>query len=452
MDDPISEDSLVEAAATQLSADGCWWWDGQAWVPAVSPDGLWRWDGAAWHPAAALDASSPASLVADLERLLEVRFVEAGQVLAMRAHEWRARDPELSELVQRAAPLAARLAALDGQLAGLDAPGGMLNFRHLLGGGEREQLDAEARAVEAELRPLAAAIGRAAPQPSLKEADEIAVAAHRLEAQLAELTEAVAGEHRVAEEQEAAVDAARRRLEEARARRDLALAGLEETARAREAEHARAVADLGQALRRVRIPGPGAELARFEGVVLREDRVDTPDGRGPLEGASARVAPAAELWQSARAVVDRLGLLEAAHASRFQDALVAGGNALYLLVETEQATSLVPVPEGREAEARRFASELKRAAGRAPERRATWQAEVGAAEGALEAAIADVAAVEAARAALEAAAADAGLNRPVEEAEAELARISTPTPEREAARERVDAIAARILEPPPPLG
>jgi hypothetical protein len=27
-----------------------WWWDGQAWQPAVSPDGRMRWDGLQWRP------------------------------------------------------------------------------------------------------------------------------------------------------------------------------------------------------------------------------------------------------------------------------------------------------------------------------------------------------------------------------------------------------------------
>jgi hypothetical protein len=33
-----------------FSDDGMWWWDGQAWQPAVSPDGRMRWDGRQWVP------------------------------------------------------------------------------------------------------------------------------------------------------------------------------------------------------------------------------------------------------------------------------------------------------------------------------------------------------------------------------------------------------------------
>lgn len=36
--------------AVTLSPDGRWWWNGQAWQPAVSADGRFRWDGTAWRP------------------------------------------------------------------------------------------------------------------------------------------------------------------------------------------------------------------------------------------------------------------------------------------------------------------------------------------------------------------------------------------------------------------
>ena len=32
----------------KFSDDGRWWWDGQAWKPAVSEDGFWRWNGKDW--------------------------------------------------------------------------------------------------------------------------------------------------------------------------------------------------------------------------------------------------------------------------------------------------------------------------------------------------------------------------------------------------------------------
>ena len=441
----------AEEARTQLSADGSWWWDGERWVPALSPDGLWRWDGAAWRLASDLDTSDPWALVDGLDRLVDAGFAEGGHILSLRAHEWRARDPELAELVQRAAPLAVRLAALDGQLAGLDGAGGILALRHLLGGGEREQLEAEARRIEAELRPLAALIGRMAPQPTLKEADEVIGSARRLSQRVVELSTAVAEERRLEAEQEDQVTEARGRLERAREEREGRLRELEERVREREQEHARAVDGLTQALRQVRVPPAGEPQASFAGAVLRENRVDTPDGRGPLEGATAAVATASELWDSERETVDALGLVEAAHAARLHDALVGGSDELFLLVRTSHACSLLPVAAGQEEEAREFAAALGRAARGARRRRADWEAKVAAAEAALQAALADRVAVDEVRSAFEAAAGDPELNRTVEAAEAELDRAQARRPEQEAARARMEEIAERLLEPPPAL-
>ncbi len=442
-----------EEPSTQLSADGSWWWDGERWVPALSPDGLWRWDGTRWQPVTDLDTANPTALVEGLDRLVDARFAEGGHLLALRAHEWRARDPELAALVAEAAPLAARLAALDARLAGGgDGGGGVLNLRQLLGGDEREQQESEAQSIEAELRPLAVLIGRMAPQPSLKEADELLVPARRLAEKVVELSEAVAEERRLTAEQEAQAAEAGRRLEAAREERERSLRDLEDQLRARELERAKALEELERGLRRVRIPVPGAPLARFEGVVLYENRVDTPDGRGPLEGAEAVVAGAGELWASHRETLNQLGLLEAMHAGRFFDALVTGADLeTYLLVLTPYARSLVPVDPGQEEAAREFAAQLKAAARKAGKLLAEREAQVQAAEAALHAAMEDTAAVDEARAAFEGAAADAERNRPVAEAEAEANRAAGPTPEIEAARARVDAVAERLLEPPPPL-
>ncbi len=434
-----------------LSTDGNWWWDGERWAPALSTDGLWRWDGSVWRPVTDLDTSDPAALAEGLDRLVDDRFAEAGHLLALRAHEWRPRDPELAELVARAAPLAARLSALDAQLAGLDIGGGALNLRHLLGGSEREQLEAEARDVEAELGPLASLIGRMAPQPSLKEADEILVLARRLAERVLELTEAVAEERRLAAEHEAEIAEATSRLEDAREARENALGDLEEQLRMRELERARALEDLERAIGTVRIPLPGAVLARFAGVTVYESRVDTPDGRGPLQGAKAVVGTATELWEAEREVINRLGLLEAAHVPRFHEALSTGGDQeSFLLISTAHVRSLVPVPSGSEEEARSFAEELSKAAREARRHWAAWETQVKAAEAALQAAIADTAAIDEARAALERAGADPELNRRVEEAEAALQRLSRPAAEQEAARERMEAIAERLLQQPPP--
>lgn len=434
--------------AGRLSADAQWWWDGQRWLRALSPDGLWRWDGEGWRMASDLDTSDPAALAEGLDALVGSLFAEGGQVLALRAHEWRADDPELAEMVARAAPLAARLSAIDAQLAGLEAGGGRLGLRSLLGGGEREQLESEARAIEAELRPLAALIGRLAPEPSLKDADELLAPARRLSKRVLELAEALAEERRLAAEHEERTEGARRRLEEVRAEREAGLRELEAGLRARELEHAQAVAELEAGLRRVRMVEPGARLVEFGGIVLLENRLDTPDGRGPVEGARARVASARELWDSEREAMLRLGLVEAVHSHAFHDAVAGRGDDLFLLVTTPMAATVVPVGARVEDAARDFARRVEEASAEAAPRRQVWDAQVAAAEAALNAALADTRAVDEARAAFEAAASDPERNRPVEDAEAEVKRVSRPTAAHDRARARVEEVAERLLAPP----
>jgi hypothetical protein len=48
--------------STQISPDGMYYWDGQAWVSTLSHDGMYRWNGAAWVPlgGASAQAFAPA--------------------------------------------------------------------------------------------------------------------------------------------------------------------------------------------------------------------------------------------------------------------------------------------------------------------------------------------------------------------------------------------------------
>src|ERR1700704_4412681 len=168
--------------STRLSADGSHWWDGSRWQPATSPDGLWRWDGAAWSPAVPLDPEDPAAVADLFDILAGERFAAGGRWLAARHAEWEPQSGEVAGVVNRAAALALRLAALDAQPAGAElAQPGLSGLFNRLGGGERPALESERDRMEQELRPLAALLGRMAPQPSLPEADELLASARRLE-------------------------------------------------------------------------------------------------------------------------------------------------------------------------------------------------------------------------------------------------------------------------------
>ncbi|HEX6548738.1 MAG TPA: hypothetical protein VF134_08365 [Candidatus Dormibacteraeota bacterium] len=444
MTEPITD---TKPAAPTLSADGRWWWDGKQWLSTLSEDGLWRWDGAEWKAAVPIEATDPEALVEVLDRHVDAAFAEAGQILALRAHEWRRSDPAQEELVAQAAPLAARLASVDAQLAGIDS-GARPSIMSLLGRDEREQLEIEARRIEAELHPVAAAIGRMAPVPSIRDADEILGPTRRLNERLLDLSEAVRElrERRLAREE--AIESARQALEEANAERERRLAELESAGRQREAEHAQAVEELTLALRRVRIPGPGEARANFGELVVYENRVDTPDGRALVADATALVGTAEELAAEHPDLVSHLWLMESAHAAELNDALAHKSPARFLLVRSPGVSSIVPLPAGEEREAAAFMGALEEAATAAREGRTAWKRQVRAAEAALESALADTSAVDEARAALERAQDDPELWAPVRKAEARLAKAEAGGPEDEAIRARIARLVDRLLEPP----
>ena len=168
-------------------------------------------------------------------------------------------------------------------------------------------------------------------------------------------------------------------MAEATAAREAALADTEARVRAAELEREQAVEDIGRALRELRMPGPGEELARLPDAVLYRRRINTPDGRGPVDGAVAHVDSAAELWKSQRELLAELLRLEVAGAARFHDSLTAGGDEGYLLLVTRHVRSIVPFPPGDAAAAQEFVRRLEKAAsGYAAEQKA-WEEQVRAA-------------------------------------------------------------------------
>ena len=438
--------------STRLSADGAYWWDGGRWLAATSADGLWRWDGAAWSPAVPLNPDDPAAVADLFDIMANERFAAGGRLLVARQSEWDSGTGEVAEVVHRAVPLVQRLAALDAHLASGEPPTpGLASLFDRLGGGDRPAPQAERDRLEQELRPLAALLGRMAPQPSLPEADEILDSARRLEERAVELQEARAELDLRTAEHTARVEAAAQQLAEAQAAREAALAEIEARVRGAELERERAVEDLNRALGGLRMPGPGAEVARLQGAVLYSNRIETPDGRGPVAGAAVHTGPARDLWDRQREVLAELLLLETAGAARFHESLAAGGDDGYALIVTRHVRAIVAYPPGGEAEAAEFAGQVAAAARTSPGEHERWQAQVRAAEAALEEAIGDSSRVDAARAELERAMADPETQRPVREAERRLRAAEKPPAALEAARARVRAAVEELVRPPAPL-
>jgi len=133
------------------------------------------------------------------------------------------------------------------------------------------------------------------------------------------------------------------------------------------------------------------------------------------------------------------------------DALAAGSQDAFLLVATSRASSIVPVPAGAEDEAAAFAGAVEEAVRSGEKGRRQWEAQVAAAEGALEAALGDTSAVDEARAELVRARDDSELAAPVKTAERRLREAERPTPVLAAAEERVRALVEGVLRAPTDL-
>ena len=447
MRDTPTRPEVLAGTAPRLSADGSWWWDGAHWQPATSPDGLWHWDGSRWTPSVDIDPDDTAAVAEVFDGMADHRFAAGGQLLAARHTEWEPQNDEVAGLVARAAPLARRLAELDAQRA---APGaGQSGLQALLG--RQPDSDAERAQVDQELRPLAALLGRMAPQPSLPEADEMLASARLLEERALGLQKARAELIEREQEHRKRVEEATQDVAEAATAREAAVADIEAKVRAAEMEREQAVEDLTRALRGLRMPGPGSELARLQDAVIYANRIDTPDGRGPVDGAQVHVGSAAELWAKHRPVLTELLMLDSTGAGRFHESLAAEGDEGYALLVTRHVRSIVPFPPGDAEEAKEFARQVEEAARDSSAEHRRWQEQVRAAEEALEVAMGDSSRVDAARAELERAMADPELETPIREAERRLRAGERPPAALESARVKVREAAAELLRPPPPL-
>jgi hypothetical protein len=432
-----------------LSGDGSWWWNGRRWVPATTEDGLWKWDGTRWKGTVDLEGKRPEDLATTLAILAEDRYGEAGEILARRAHEW---GPEggLRDLVERAREAASRL----GRVAeGLHVPDGGRGLRRRLSatGDDRRQLEEERDSVGAEQRALMVRLGRSAPQPSIKEADDLLAAARLLDERGALMT---AGLAEVDEAERMRADAAAAAQRELAAAEDTRLRALQESRRAVEAAesaHAWAVAEARARMRSVLTPGPGELKAGLGPLRLHANLLETPTGRLPAAGSAAHVDTAQGLWAERREALADLVLLEAPESETFLDALTEGSSALFLLVIGRTGTALWPCPQGQEKAAQRFATVVCDHAREAGRTKADRDDKAQRAEDELDQVTRDRSTIEAAETELARVEADPGLLGAIDDARERLNRARADTPELIEARRKVLEVARRLVAPPEPL-
>ncbi|HEY4864721.1 MAG TPA: hypothetical protein VIK45_04320 [Candidatus Dormibacteraeota bacterium] len=435
-----------------LSRDGSWWWNGRRWIPATTEDGLWKWDGGRWRPSVNLEGRRPEDLAATLAVLAEDRYAEAGAYLAIRVGDWQ---PEggLQDLADQAREVGERLRRIEDALSsdGQAARGGGILGRRGVPYGDRRQLEEERDALRSEYRALTARVGREAPQPSVKEADDILGAARALDERAALLTNGLAEVDEAERMRADSAVAAQKALAAAEEARLKALQEARRAVEAAEAGHAWAVAEARGRLRSVLTPGSGELKAGLGLLRLHATLLETPNGRLPAAGLSAYADTAPQLWREHRNTLSDLVLLETPEAENFLTALSEGSATLFLLITGSTGALLWASPPGQEKGAKRFAAVVTEHSREAIAARHEREARARKAENELEAVTRDRSGIEGSEAELARIEADASLLGEIDEAKQRLERARADTPDLVDARRKVQELVRKVTASPEPL-
>jgi hypothetical protein len=445
-----SERDSATQARRLLSRDGNWWWNGRRWVPATTEDGLWKWDSTRWQPTKSLEGRRPEDLAATLAVLAEDRYAEAGVILAGYVVDWQP-EGKLQQLAEQTREVGERLRRTEEALSTEGPARGGLLGRRGAPFSDRRQLEEERDALRSEYRALASRLGREAPQPSVKEADDVLSAARNLDERAALLTTGLA---EVDEAERMRADSAVSAQKELAAAEEARLRALQDGRRAveaAEAAHAWAVAEARGRLRAVLTPGSGELKAGLGLLRLHATVLETPSGRLPAAGLSAYADTAPELWRQHRNPLADLILLETPEAESFLTALTEGGSGLFLLIMGPTGAALWSCPPGQEKGARRFAAVVVEHAREAAAARQERDAKARKAESELDAVTRDRSRMEGAEAELARIEADPALLGAIDDARQRLERARADTPELNDARRKVVELSRRVIAPPEPL-
>jgi hypothetical protein len=444
----MEEPQAAGAPRHPLSGDGDWWWNGRRWVPAVSEDLLWRWDGAAWQPTIDLKSKRASDLAATLALMAEERYARAGRILLEQVGDWYP-ERALSELIERLRQVQHRLGWLQARLH----PGRADLGERLLGmftaPADPERLEEERLALAAEERGLLVRLGRAAPSPSVKDADDTLLVARTLDERASGLTAALNGLDQAERAHAIAVAEAQGGLAAAEDRRRRALQQARHEIEVAAARHAAAVRAALDRLRSALRPAAGDQVATFGPLRLFSAALEAPGGRLPLAGAGAVVGAAGELWDARRELLADLALSGSPGIDAFLDALTERSGDTFLLIWGRSGAAIVEGAGDQEAAARFAALLCDRAAEAARAERAR---ETGArkAEAELRAMAAERPEQNAAEA-LARLEADPELRRSVDLARERLEEALAEPEALTRVRRRLLELAEQGVSPPPPL-
>jgi hypothetical protein len=393
----------------------------------------------------------PAELASSLSQLADAAYAQAGAALATRAFEWRPTG-ELSDMVRRAQETHRRLLAVDEQLGSIEAHDLATMLAHIVVDSEqRSRLREERERLVTELRTQAASLGRRAPIPTVKEADDLLRVARQLDDRGQRLSEAATQLQEVERVRSESVAEAQRELARVEQAREAALAQALQAVRTAEAEHTRAIDEARARLQRVRMPGPGALQAQFGEVRVHSNLIEMPTGRAPAAGAEALADTAEALWREHRAVISDLTMLGAPGTDEFHTALGHRSDGLFVLVVGRTAATVSPCPPGQESSARNFVTTLRETSRRAEADQEEREVRVRMAEQELETVANDRWRTDAAEEAYGKVERDLALITPIEEARQRLAAAQADTAELVRTRQNLEALTSTLAAPPQPL-
>jgi hypothetical protein len=430
---------------TVLSGDGMYWWNGERWLPALTEDGLWQWKGTAWAPTMELAGRKPHDLAEIFAKLADERYAEAGAILVERGPSWRA-EGEARELLTQ-------LQISERRGRGVKRLQKAQRWLEPLGrtseGAQTEETPDDGG--EVWTRETHVALGRKAPRPSVREADDILVVARSLDERAISLREA-AGELDAAERRRAeAIAGAEEAVAEAEVPRREAIAAARKDVEAAEADHARARAEARAELRRLHKPGRGELRAEAKGLRLYTHMLQTPAGSLPAAGVRAYLDTAPALWSAQHEVLSSLILLQVPGVEPLLDELVDRGSALFLLIVARTGAHLQPCPPVDEEVIRGFVEHVTANSSEAVRAQEARDGSARRAEDNLERVASDRSAVHEAEARLARTETDSDLLSPIDAARARLAEAREDTPELIRARKWVEEFFQRCIEAPAPL-